>query len=418
MALDTIAAGLYSPGNSAGGSLAAAASPALAQQIGVYFKDLAAQNQDGKLHNSQQAAHVLAHGILAAAVAAAGGNDALSAGMAAGGAEAAAPAVAKWLYGTDDPDKLSAEQKSTVSAIAGLGGAALGTVGGTSATDAVSGSQVAQNAVENNQYAVTRYRNRVNLYENIAEVTDPFGVLQPLLEIKAATDQINHLKKIEETKRQDKINENIQKYLAKNGVHVELRDGLFNENGVGVTRPDTEGNRKVLVKALQDFAQSTVSTHATFRAAKTKLGIPVTMQPTAVRRVPIIERNSITGLEQNKKDMLGNVIYANEYLFTHNGKNYIIQNHSVGHNFYTQSGVGNQSGHFNLKQIEIQSHEINQEIDVTRWKNEKMVPHNKQTYETIKITGIPEHLYTKPSINANPKEPFFKKLTVPVIKRK
>ncbi|QRQ83232.1 VENN motif pre-toxin domain-containing protein [Paralysiella testudinis] len=71
--------------------------------------------------------------------------------MAAGTAEAAAPKVAKWLYGTDDSNKLSAEQKATVSSITGLGGAAVGAAtGSNTATDAVSGSRVAQNAVENN----------------------------------------------------------------------------------------------------------------------------------------------------------------------------------------------------------------------------------------------------------------------------
>ncbi|MFD1246095.1 VENN motif pre-toxin domain-containing protein [Paralysiella testudinis] len=62
--------------------------------------------------------------------------------------------MAKWLYGTDNPDKLSAEQKATTSSITGLGGAAVGAVTGSStATDAVSGSRVAQNAVENNNQA-------------------------------------------------------------------------------------------------------------------------------------------------------------------------------------------------------------------------------------------------------------------------
>ena len=153
MVLDTVAAGLYSPSNSVGGSLAAAASPAAAQQIGDYFKNLAAENPNGKLNSEQQTAYILAHGILAAATAAAGGNDALSAGIAAGTAEAAAPKMAKWLYGTDDPNKLSAEQKATVSSITGLGGAAVGAAtGSNTATDAVSGSRVAQNAVENNQF--------------------------------------------------------------------------------------------------------------------------------------------------------------------------------------------------------------------------------------------------------------------------
>jgi hypothetical protein len=84
-------------------------------------------------------------------VAAAGGNDALTAGLAAGGAEAAAPALSKWLYGTDDPEKLTAQQKATVGTIAGLAGNALGGVAGSTPADAVAAGMAAENAAENNQ---------------------------------------------------------------------------------------------------------------------------------------------------------------------------------------------------------------------------------------------------------------------------
>ena len=54
---------------------------------------------------------MLAHAVLGAAVAAAGGNDALAGALSAGGAEAVAPKVSTFLYGTADPEKLTAEQK-------------------------------------------------------------------------------------------------------------------------------------------------------------------------------------------------------------------------------------------------------------------------------------------------------------------
>jgi hypothetical protein len=153
LALDTVAAGLYAPSGSLGGSLAAAASPAAAQAIGDYFKEQAAKNKlaglDG-LTAGQQTAHVLAHAVLGAAVAAAGGNDALTAGLAAGGAEAAAPALSKWLYGTDDPEKLTAQQKATVGTIAGLAGNAIGGVAGSTPADSVAAGMAARNAVDNN----------------------------------------------------------------------------------------------------------------------------------------------------------------------------------------------------------------------------------------------------------------------------
>ena len=110
----------------------------------------------------QKAAHILAHTLLGAAVAAAGGNDALSAGLAAGGAEAAAPVLARWLYGTDDPEQLTPDQKQTISSIAGLAGAATGAATGNMA-DVVAGSMGAQNAVENNAHL------RIGEYEKFRE---------------------------------------------------------------------------------------------------------------------------------------------------------------------------------------------------------------------------------------------------------
>lgn len=50
-------------------------------------------------------------------------------------------------------------------------------------------------------------------------------------------------------------------------------------------------------------------------------------------------------------------------------------------------------------------------MDTNIWKGEKDKPHNNQTYELNKIPNIPEHLYTKPSPYANPREPFFKNPT-------
>ncbi|ENV56902.1 hypothetical protein F951_01242, partial [Acinetobacter soli CIP 110264] len=65
-------------------------------------------------------------------------------------AEAAAPLLSSFLYGKEAKD-LTAEQKSTISSIVGLAGTALGATTGDVATTVQSG-QVAQNAVENNQY--------------------------------------------------------------------------------------------------------------------------------------------------------------------------------------------------------------------------------------------------------------------------
>ncbi|ATD64834.1 hemagglutinin repeat-containing protein [Neisseria weixii] len=121
VALAAVATGLSAPTDSALGIAAATASPA-AYQIGQYFKGLAAENSDGRLTAAQESARVVAHGVIAAATAAAGDNNALTAALSAGGAEAAAPYVSQWLYGEKDGSKLTTEQKQAVSNILSLGG--------------------------------------------------------------------------------------------------------------------------------------------------------------------------------------------------------------------------------------------------------------------------------------------------------
>jgi hypothetical protein len=166
--LNAIGAGLSAPTNSIGGILAATASPAISHQIGQYFKVLAHKNQitGGKdeLTAGQQTAHILAHAILGAAVAAAGGNDALAGGLAAAGAEATAPIVSKWLYGKNPAD-LTADEKATVSAIAGLTGAATGVTVGGSMADVAQGDQAGHTAVENNALINSKGESKLNAQE-------------------------------------------------------------------------------------------------------------------------------------------------------------------------------------------------------------------------------------------------------------
>ncbi|WP_162172801.1 VENN motif pre-toxin domain-containing protein, partial [Snodgrassella communis] len=75
-------------------------------------------------------------------------------GLAAAGAEATAPIVSKWLYGKDAKD-LTADEKATVSAIAGLAGAATGVAVGGSMADVAQGNQAGHTAVDNNRLIVT-----------------------------------------------------------------------------------------------------------------------------------------------------------------------------------------------------------------------------------------------------------------------
>ena len=148
--LNSIASGLSAPTQSSAGIAANAVSPAVSYQIGQYFKELAANNRDGQLSAGQEAAHILAHTVWGAAVAHAGGNNALAGALAAGGSEAAAPIISHYLYQERDSSRLSAEQKETVTAIAGLIGTAAGAALGNTPADAAQGSLNARNSVENN----------------------------------------------------------------------------------------------------------------------------------------------------------------------------------------------------------------------------------------------------------------------------
>ena len=67
-----IATGLSVLTQSGVGIAAATVSPMISYEISQKFKELAKDNPDGKLTEKQQAAHVLAHAVLGAAVAAAG----------------------------------------------------------------------------------------------------------------------------------------------------------------------------------------------------------------------------------------------------------------------------------------------------------------------------------------------------------
>ena len=108
-------------------------------KIGQYFNGKGAEGST---------AHILAHTILGATFAATGGNNALTAGIAAGGAEAAAPLLSQYLYGKEAKD-LTASEKSTISSIVGLAGTAVGAITGDVSSTVQSG-QSAQNAVESN----------------------------------------------------------------------------------------------------------------------------------------------------------------------------------------------------------------------------------------------------------------------------
>ncbi|PJK96037.1 hypothetical protein B9Y63_20405 [Stenotrophomonas maltophilia] len=152
-----ITGGLAASSGSAGSIVAGTLAPAISYQIGQYFKENADRNMaDGGSRSEEgSATHLLAHALLGAAVASAGGDNALIGALAAGSAEAAAPSIARFMFGKDSKD-LTASEKEAVSTVAGIGGAMLGTFQD-GMLGAAAGNNAAKNAVENNWGEVGHY---------------------------------------------------------------------------------------------------------------------------------------------------------------------------------------------------------------------------------------------------------------------
>ncbi|MBR5940611.1 MAG: hemagglutinin repeat-containing protein, partial [Neisseriaceae bacterium] len=150
LGLNMVAGGLLAPSDSVLGIATSTLAPAASYQVGQYFKDLADQNPNGELTTSQKTAHIATHAALGAATAAANGTNALTGAISAGGAEALAPIVAKVLYGKDNSQNLTADEKETVVAVTTAIGTLSGSIVGDSSANAYIGNTVAGNAVANN----------------------------------------------------------------------------------------------------------------------------------------------------------------------------------------------------------------------------------------------------------------------------
>ena len=146
---DTVSMGLATPSDSLGGSLLAAATPAVSREIGDYFKKL--DPETGKDRQGTPA-HLAAHMVWNAAVAYATGNNTATAALSAGSAEAAAPVISNWLFNQKDPSKLDEEQKAALGNITGLLGSSFGVATG-DYRNAVSDGLIGQTVTEHNHAA-------------------------------------------------------------------------------------------------------------------------------------------------------------------------------------------------------------------------------------------------------------------------
>ncbi|WP_339428485.1 cytidine deaminase-like fold-containing protein [Pseudomonas sp. RA_105y_Pfl1_P41] len=128
-------------GGSVGGALAGAAAPYLAETIRDRTK-------------GDPTANLMAHAVLGAVLAKAGGNSALAGAAGAVAAEETARLIKENLYGDVSNENLTQAQKQTISSLATLAGGLSGSLSGKGALDAVAAAQVGKNAVENNYLSV------------------------------------------------------------------------------------------------------------------------------------------------------------------------------------------------------------------------------------------------------------------------
>ena len=150
-----------------------AASPFIASQIGDYFKANEVVNSiDGGTRSEQGSpAHILAQGILGAAVSYATGNDALTGGISASAGETTAPIISDFLFDTKNPDELTAEQKDTISSITSALGLGIGATTG-SASDAANAAETSKVAVEDNHMGGDRNKTNEQLAEDTRKMND------------------------------------------------------------------------------------------------------------------------------------------------------------------------------------------------------------------------------------------------------
>ncbi|WBW60495.1 hemagglutinin repeat-containing protein [Klebsiella electrica] len=127
----------------AGGNLAGALAGASAPELAHLLKST----------EGNPAVNAIAHAILGGAVAALQGNSAAAGAIGAGGGELAARAIANMLY--PGVDKLSEEQKQTVSALASISAGMAGGITTGNTAGAATGASAGKNAVENNFLSVS-----------------------------------------------------------------------------------------------------------------------------------------------------------------------------------------------------------------------------------------------------------------------
>jgi len=128
-------------GGSIGGAMAGAAAPYLAQTV-------------KQMTEGDPNANLMAHAVLGAVLARAGGNSALAGAAGAVAAQETERLIREQLYGGASNESLTQEQKTTISSLSTLAAGLSGSLVGKDALNAVAAAQVGKNAVENNHLSI------------------------------------------------------------------------------------------------------------------------------------------------------------------------------------------------------------------------------------------------------------------------
>ncbi len=165
----------------AGGNIAqavsGAASPYLAEQIHKLTTDA-----NGKVNTE---ANLMAHAVVGAVTAYAAGNSALAGASGAVMGEY----IAQQMYAGIPRDRLSEEQKQTISALSTLAAGLAGGVVGDSTADAVAGAQAGKNAVEQNHLHVSEKTELELAKQKLQNSKDPAEREQAQQKTNIFTDQ-------------------------------------------------------------------------------------------------------------------------------------------------------------------------------------------------------------------------------------
>ena len=148
--INMVTSGLLAPTDSVLGIATSTVAPLASQRIGIYFKELADKNPDGKLTTNQELAHIAAHMLLGATTAQTNDGNALAGALSAGGAEGVATYLSQTLFDKENPADLDEDERESISAVSRILGATISTAVGDNSLNAYVGANVASNAVDEN----------------------------------------------------------------------------------------------------------------------------------------------------------------------------------------------------------------------------------------------------------------------------